>query len=82
MKKKSDRGLSDFPAIFQAFLSLGRILLLMVQVRKVVANGIVFLTFGAIPFGQFSNQKQEFLPMVHSRLWCCDKRALLHVLRW
>ena len=36
---------SDFLAIFQAFL------LLMVQVRKVVANVVVFLTFGAIAFG-------------------------------
>ena len=42
-KNKLDRG-SDFPAIFQAFLPLERILLLMVQVRNVVA-------FGAIAFG-------------------------------
>ena len=41
---------SDFPAIFRAFLPLKRTLLLMVQVRKVVAN-VVFLTFGAIAFG-------------------------------
>ena len=49
-KKNSDRG-SDFPTIVQPFLPLERILLLMVQVRKVVANGVVFLTFGAIAFG-------------------------------
>ena len=48
--KKNQIG-SDFPAIFQAFLPLERILLLMVQVRKVVANGVVFLTFDAIAFG-------------------------------
>ena len=46
-----DEKKSDFPAILQAFLPLERILLLMVQVRKVVANGVVFLTFGAIAFG-------------------------------
>ena len=50
MKKKSDRGLI-FLAFFQAFLPLERILLLMVQVRNVVANGVVFLSFGAIAFG-------------------------------
>ena len=52
-KKKKKKKLigSDFPAIFQAFLPLERILLLMVHVRKVVANGVVFLTFGAIAFG-------------------------------
>ena len=49
-KKKFGKG-SDFPAFFQAYLPLERILLLMVQVRKVVANGVVFLTFGAIAFG-------------------------------
>ena len=32
-------------------MPLERILLLMVQVRKVVANDVVFLTFGAIAFG-------------------------------
>ena len=42
---------SDFPAVFQAFLPLERILLLMVQVRKVVANDVVFRSFGAITFG-------------------------------
>ena len=50
MKKTFGLG-SDFPAILQAFLPLERILLLMVQARKVVANGVVFLTFGAIAFG-------------------------------
>ena len=49
-EKKSDSGLI-FLQFFQAFLSLERILLLMVQVRKIVANGVVFLTFGAIAFG-------------------------------
>ena len=49
-KKKIGYG-SDCPAIFQVFLPLERILLFMVQVRKVVANGVVFLTFGAIVFG-------------------------------
>ena len=37
--------------LFQAFLPLDRIFLFMVQVRKIVANGVVFLTFGAIAFG-------------------------------
>ena len=50
MKKKIRWG-NDFPAVFQASLPLERILLLMVQLRKVVANGVVFLTFGAIAFG-------------------------------
>ena len=45
-KKNSDRGL-----IFLQFFRLSCILLLMVQVRKVVANGVVFLIFGAIAFG-------------------------------
>ena len=49
-KKKSDRGLI-FLHFFQANLPLELILLLMVQVRKVVANDVVFLTFGAIAFG-------------------------------
>ena len=49
-EKKSDRGLI-FLQFFQVFLPLERILLLMVQMRKVVANGVVFLTFGAIAFG-------------------------------
>ena len=71
---------SDFPAIFQAFLLLERILLLMVQVRKVVANGVVFLTLVLLLLVQFSNQKQEFLPMVHSCLWCCNTRCCMHVL--
>ena len=50
MEKKSDRGLI-FLQWFQAFLPLECILLLMVQVRKVVAIDVVFLTFGAIAFG-------------------------------
>ena len=50
-KKKKNGQASDFPAICQAFLKLERIFLLMVQVRKVVANVVVFLTFGAIAVG-------------------------------
>ena len=49
-EKILDSGLI-FLQFFQAFLPLERILLLMVQVRKVVANGVVFLSFGAIAFG-------------------------------
>ena len=49
--EKKNRIGSDFPAVFQAFLPLERILLLMVQVRKVVANGVVFLASGVIAFG-------------------------------
>ena len=50
--------------MFQAFLPLKRILLLMVQVRKVVANGVVFLTFGANALVHFSNQRKS------SCQWC------------
>ena len=28
---------------------------------------------------QFSNQRQEFLPMVHSCLWCCNSQAKIIV---
>ena len=49
MKKKLERVLI-FLQFFQAFLPLEGILLLMVPVRKVVANGVVFLTSGAIAF--------------------------------
>ena len=31
-----------------------------------------FLPLVLLPLVQFSNQKQEFLPMVHSCLWCCN----------
>ena len=50
-KNISDRGLIFLQFFFSGFLPLKRILLLMVQVRKVVASGVVFLTFGAIAFG-------------------------------
>ena len=75
-EKNSDRGLI-FLQFFQAVLPLKRILLLMVQVRKVVANGVFFLPLVPLPLVQFSNQKQEFWPMVHSCLWCCNSRVLI-----
>ena len=31
-----------------------------------------FLPLVLLPLVQFSNQKQEFLPIVHSCLWCCN----------
>ena len=47
MEKKSDRGLIFMH--FLGFLAIGTyIVFLMLQVRKVVANCVVFLTFGAI----------------------------------
>ena len=33
-----------------------------------------FLPLVLLPLVQFSNRKQEFLPMVHSCLWCCNNR--------
>ena len=35
-----------------------------------------FLPLVLLPLVQFSNQKQEFLPMVHSCLWCCNSRCV------
>ena len=34
-----------------------------------------FLPLVLLPLVQFSNQKPEFLPMVHSRLWCCNTHS-------
>ena len=39
-----------------------------------------FLPLVLLPLVQFSNQKQEFLPMVHSCLWCCNTD--LYVINW
>ena len=65
--KKFGQG-SAFPAVFQAFLPLERILLLVVQVRKVVANGVVFPTFGATALwcNLVTKSKPALLPMVYS----------------
>ena len=68
--------------VFRLFLPLVHTLLLMVQVRKVVANGVVFLTFGVIACGAFSNQRQKFLPLVHSCLWCCNSCLLYKYNIW
>ena len=35
-----------------------------------------FLPLVLLPLVQFSNQKKEFLPMVHSCLWCCNIRNI------
>ena len=47
-----DRARSDFPTSLQAVLTIGTYtLLLMVQVRNLVTNGVVFLTFSVITVG-------------------------------
>ena len=40
-------------------------------------GAVTFLPLVLLPLVQFSNQKQEFLPMVHSCLWCCNTGVLL-----
>ena len=37
----------------------------MVQVRKVVANGVVFLTFGALAFGAEAASSQDDLAEIY-----------------
>ena len=43
------------------------------DIRSESENRILtFIWLWLLPLVQFSNQKQEFLPMVHSCLWCCN----------
>ena len=75
-KKKRKIGYgSDFPAVLQAFLPLERILLLMMQAEKLLPMASFFLPLVLLPLVQFNNQKQEFLPLVHTCLWCCNNRS-------
>ena len=41
-----------------------------------------FLPLVLLPLVQFSNQKQKFLPMVHSCLWCCNTRPCNNESDW
>ena len=38
-----------------------------------------FLPLVVLPLMQFSNQKQEFLPVVHSCLWCYNSHKLMSI---
>ena len=50
MNKKSDRGLISLH-FFSGFFVIRMYIFTYVPVGKVFANGVVFLTFGAIAFG-------------------------------
>ena len=72
-KRKSDRGL-----IFLHFFRLTCLLnvncYLWCRREKLLPMVSFFLPLVLLPLVQFSNQRQEFLPMVHSCLWCCNNR--------
>ena len=73
-EKKSDRDL-----IFQQFFRLSChwnvYCYLWCRWEKLLPILSFFLPLVLLPLVQFSNQKQEFLPMVHSCLWCCNTPA-------
>ena len=70
-KKNSDRGL-----IFLHFFGLtchwNVYCYSWCRWEKLLPMVSFFLPLVLLPLGQFSNQRQEFLPMVHSCLWCCN----------
>ena len=74
MKKKSDRGL-----IFLQFIRLSchsnAYCYLWCRWEKLLPMVSFLLPLVLLPLVQFSNQKQEFFPMVHSCLWCCKNET-------
>ena len=72
-KKNSDRGLI-FLHFFRLTCHWNVYCYLWCRREKLLPMVSFFLPLVLLPLVQFSNQRQEFLPMVHSCLWCCNNR--------
>ena len=70
-KKNSDRGLI-FLHFFRLTCHWNVYCYLWCRWEKLLPVVSFFLPLVLLPLVQFSGQRQEFLPMVHSCLWCCN----------